>query len=197
MSAGRHLDASEHSLALGVDPSRDVALSGCHCGTEGHDLLQLFYDRQTISGPAFLASNHDRKLSRATRQHLRQDGLAFLLSGAEGGWPASWWMAQATPAGLRHAAQLAGSPERHGGECSGLWGPDGRCQACGGLRLLTLELARQRLATLPAGPQHDQELWASQFVCPYHGRGRVSMIRTDKCCAACNTSFVRSRPVDS
>lgn len=196
MSTGRRLDASEHTLALGIDPSRDLALEDCPCGSEGHRLLRLFFDRQTISGPAFLASNHDLQLSPTTRRRLRQEGLVFLLSGKEGGWPASWWMAQATPAGLRHAAQLAGE-ERHAGECGGVWGLDARCGTCGALRPLTIELARQRLATMSAGPSRDQELWASQFVCPYHGRGRASMIRTDKCCTACGTMLVRRTPVDS
>ena len=114
----------------------------------------------------------------------------------EGGWPASYWGASVTPAGLRHAAQWGSSDERHPGACGGAWDTSGHCPRCGAWRLLTIELALLRLAAMTAGPEREQEAWASQFICPWHGRCRLAMVRTDKCCSLCRTMLVRGTPVE-
>lgn len=192
------MDAVGLSLALGLDPSRDVPLAGCRCGAEGHQLLGLSFERQSLNdGADARVWNNDLDVSRTTLRRLRQSGLAFVLAGREGGWPASWWSAQATPAGLRHAAQLAGFDAQHGSTCGGAWNTAGRCLRCGAERLLTIELARQRLSAWPDGTTREQEVWASQFVCPNHGRCRLAMVRTDKCCAWCGAMLVRSTPVEA
>ena len=192
MPSSSNLSAVERSLEAGVDPSRDIGFPGCRCGNDGHRLLRLAYGRQRISGPQAAAlSNEDMTIARGTLARLRNDGLIYLLIGREGGWPAGWWSVQATPAGLRHGGLIDGLDDRHGGSCGGTWDATGRCGICGTLRPLTIELARRRLAAMPQGSERAQEAWASQFVCPYHGRARVATVRTDKCCTLCRELLIR------
>ena len=187
------MNAVQRSLLDGADPSADVPINNCACGPTGHRLLGLCLERQADSGPSeFRVSNEDMALTRATGLRLRRSGLALVVLGREGGWPARMWMAQATPAGLMHAAQLADSLDRHGGGCNGPWSPDQRCGRCGAWRPLTITLARGRLAALPPGPEREREICASQFICPYHGRTRNAFVRTDKSCALCRELLVRS-----
>jgi hypothetical protein len=106
-------------------------------------------------------------------------------------------MLMATPAGLRHAAELADNGDRHVGPggCGGSWNDELRCADCGAPELLTVSRALARIQAIPAGPERDQAIWASRFVCPQHGRCRVEMVRTDKCCSLCGSLLLRQTAV--
>jgi len=191
--------AVEQTLSLGIDPSCDLPLIRCRCGTDGHKALSAWLARQSSTRGAEVNPlwNGDANVSTATRARLRSNGAAFILSGAEGGWPRGWWMLMATPAGLRHAAELADNGDRHVGPggCGGDWNDELRCADCGAPELLTVSRALARIQAMSAGAERDQAIWASRFVCPEHGRCRVEMVRTDKCCSLCGSLLLRQTAV--
>ena len=195
--------AVEASLALSIDPSRDLVMGACGCGAEGHRALTAWLVRQNPAPGATAEPlwNSDAILTPKRSTHtlatLRANGAAYVLVGAEGGWARGWWMLEPTPAGVRHAAEITGSSDRHVGPggCGGEWNADARCARCGALESLTIARAVGRIAGLPAGEAAERERWASQFVCPTHGRARYATVRTDKCCTLCGALLLRRTPV--
>jgi hypothetical protein len=166
----------------------DVPATGCGCGPVGHRVLQATF------GHVEAASDQD--VARATQVvlGLRAQGLVEATVGAEGGWPRpSMWMATLTAAGRQHIAEVLDVAAHHAGAggCGGTWTADQRCADCGTIRPLTDALAAGRLLAMPPGPNRAQEVWASQFACPAHGRGRTATVRTSKVCALCGQGLLR------
>ncbi len=85
-------------------PTRDIT-GGCSCRSEGHALLRIFIGRKMS-----LVSDCESKCPALVRHTLRRTGLIILVEGVEGGWKRGMWTATLTAAGLRHAAEVAGSP---------------------------------------------------------------------------------------
>ena len=177
-------------IPFGIDTSHDVSLDECTCGAEGHRLLARCWS----SGPV---SNNDLSCSAAGRARLRNQGLILLTEAAEGGWPRGWWTAELTPAGLLHAATLAGQTVIHAGAsgCGGTWTAERRCAQCQKPQLLTIALARQYLQSLPPGDERDRAIKNSALSCVRHGRCRPEMVRTDKRCAWCEDGLIRGTSV--
>jgi hypothetical protein len=183
-------------MTWSADPTlvtREMSSDGCGCGRVGHRVLQVAFERPEP------VCDTDAPRAAPTVRGLRQRGLVVATVGAEGGWPRpSMWTAALTAAGHRHIAEVLDLADRHADVdgCGGTWTADQRCAGCGATRPLTDALARERLLAMPPGPDRDQEVWASQFSCPIHGRGRASMVGTAKVCRLCGQLLLRLlRPV--
>jgi hypothetical protein len=177
------------SLSPAVLATADAPTVGCGCGPVGHRVLQAAFGHKEAAS--------DQDVPRATQvvRRLRARGLVEATVGAEGSWPrASMWMATLTAAGRQHVAEVLGVADRHAGAggCGGAWTADQRCVGCGEIRPLTDALAAGRLLAMSPGPDRDQEVWASQFACPVHGRGRIATVRrTSKVCSLCGQGLLR------
>ena len=169
------------TLAYTPDPSLDLASKSCGCTSNGHSALLRWLSQQERGEnniPVDI-SQADARLLASERHALRMAGSAYLLAGREGGWPRDWWALSATPAGARHVAELNGMADTHlHGDCWGKWDADGRCLRCDAFEALTKISGGARLDAL-ALEQFSNECWASQFICPLHGRARYAMVRTD------------------
>jgi hypothetical protein len=178
-------------MTWSTDPAlvtRNAPADGCGCGRVGHLVLQAAYQRPQP------ACDQDVPRAAPTVRRLRWGGLVVATIGAEGGWSRpSMWTAALTAAGHWHIAAVLGLADRHVGAdgCGGRWTADQRCGGCGATRPLTDAAARERLLAMPPGPERDQEVWASQFTCPIHGRGRTSMVGTAKTCRLCGQLLLR------
>lgn len=176
------------SLAPAVLVTADVPAVGCGCGPAGHRVLQAAFARVEA------ACEQDVPRATGVVLRLRAQGLVEATIGAEGRWPrSSMWTATLTAGGRQHVAEVLGVADRHAGAggCGGVWTTDQRCAGCGAIRPLTDALAAGRLLAMPPGPDRDQEVWASQFACPAHGRGQTATVHTSKVCALCGQGLLR------